>query len=294
MEEKHMAASVAAKIRKKERYTIDDLLRIMSFLRSEHGCPWDREQTHDSIKGNVVEEAYEVVEAIDGKDPDRIADELGDVLLQVVFHSQMASESGDFDFSIVVKKICDKLLSRHTHLFGGNGDSADTAESVIALWDRNKRKEKNHVSHSQAMKEVPGSFPALMRAHKIQKKAAGAGFDWKETADVAAKVEEEFAEVREAAAACSGGEGRGGGGGREKVEDEIGDLFFAMVNYARFLHVDPELALDKANRKFIRRFEAVEGRIVSSGRDMKEMSLEELDSVWDEVKADEREARDEA
>ncbi|MHB8964048.1 MAG: nucleoside triphosphate pyrophosphohydrolase [Saccharofermentanales bacterium] len=279
---------------KKETYTMEDLLEIMRFLRSENGCPWDRAQTHQSIKSNVVEEAFEVVDAIGGNEPDRIADELGDLLLQVVFHSQMASEAGDFDFSDVLRHICDKLISRHTHLFGETDDKADSAETVLAIWDRNKLKEKKQASHAHAMEEIPRGFPALLRAYKIQKKAARAGFDWKETDDVAAKVEEEFNEVREAVKLRSIGGDPRGATMQDELEGEIGDLFFALVNYARFLDIEPETALDRANTKFIRRFAEVEKRAAGTGRDMKAMTLAELDVLWEDVKTDERKVDDEA
>ena len=270
-------AAAAGRDFRKDAYGMEDLLALMRFLRSGHGCPWDREQTHRSIRSNVVEEAFEVVDAIDSGKPERLADELGDLLLQVVFHSQMADEDGTFDFNDVVGNICEKLISRHTHLFGEDAGQAGSAESVLALWDRNKTKEKNHDRASQAMKDIPRGFPALMRAYKIQKKAARVGFDWKETDDVAAKVEEEFAEVRSAAHP-------------EEIGDEIGDLLFAVVNYARFLHVDPEMALDRANAKFIRRFEAMEDRILASGQALEDMDLSALDAFWDKVKEDERKA----
>ncbi|MHB1454545.1 MAG: nucleoside triphosphate pyrophosphohydrolase [Saccharofermentanales bacterium] len=279
---------------KKDTYAMEDLLEIMRFLRSENGCPWDRAQTHQSIKSNVVEEAFEVVDAIDSSEPDLISDELGDLLLQVVFHSQMADEAGDFDFSDVLRNICDKLITRHTHLFGEITDKADSAESVLALWDKNKLKEKKQTSHAHAMKEIPRGFPALMRAYKIQKKAARAGFDWKETGDVASKVEEEFAEVREAVAIRNSGGDTLRRKDQDELEGEIGDLFFALVNYARFLDIEPEIALDKANSKFIRRFEEVEKRTAGSGRGMEEMTLTELDAVWEDVKTDERKAKNEA
>lgn len=293
MDNNNPAAAQAGFNFKKDTYTMEDLLEIMRFLRSENGCPWDREQTHQSIKSNVVEEAFEVVDAIDSSEPGRISDELGDLLLQVVFHSQMASEADEFDFSDVLRAICDKLISRHTHLFGENTDKADSAESVLALWDRNKLKEKKQTSHTHAMKAIPRGFPALLRAYKIQKKAARAGFDWKETDDVAAKVEEEFAEVREAVAIRNSGNDFSRAMNQDELEGEIGDLFFALVNYSRFLDIEPEIALDKANTKFIRRFEEVENRTAGSGLDMKAMSLPELDVIWEDIKTSERKAKDE-
>lgn len=258
----------------KDKYTVDDLLRIMRFLRSPEGCPWDREQTHMSIRGNVVEEAYEVVDAIESSSSERVSDELGDLLLQIVFHSQMAKEAGEYDFEDVVGNICRKLVSRHTHIFGEDSEKGKSSEAVLDLWDSNKKKEKKHTSQTQAMLDVPRSFPSLLRAYKIQRKAAKAGFDWKETDDVAAKVEEEFREIREAV-------------NRDEVIDEFGDLLFSVVNYARFLEIDPELALDRANNKFIRRFGKVESLADENGLNMKDMSIDELDKLWEKVKADE-------
>lgn len=265
----------------KKRHSIEELLALMKLLRSEKGCPWDREQTHQSIKKNVIEEAYEVVDAIDSEDPEMISEELGDLLLQVVFHSQMASESGKFDFSDVVDHICRKLISRHSHIFGENTDVAETPESVLDLWDRNKKKEKKNQSRlAHEMKEIPRAFPSLQRAEKIQKKAKKAGFDWDDRADVIAKIQEELAEAEEAFQISDKDERQ------KKTELEIGDLLFAVVNYARFLSVEPEIALDKANQKFIRRFEFVEDQVTAAGKKMQELSLTDLDRIWDRAKKD--------
>lgn len=294
---------------KKENYKIDDLLQLMAFLRSENGCPWDREQTHDSIKHNVIEEAYEVVDAISSNDPGMLSDELGDLLLQVVFHSQMAKEANEFDFDDVVRSICEKLISRHTHLFGENNDAAastvdmnlngnvnlnengnvderlnhDTKstlspEDVISLWEKNKKKEKNQGSQAQSMKEIARALPALMRAYKIQRKAAQSGFDWDNIDDVTLKIHEELDEIKGAMQTADPLERN------EKVEMELGDLLFSVVNYARFLGVDPEVALDKSSNKFIRRFERVEQEFTGRNIDMKSTPLSELDEVWDRIK----------
>lgn len=265
---------------KKENYKIDDLLELMKFLRSENGCPWDREQTHDSIKHNVIEEAYEVVDAISSKDPGMLSDELGDLLLQVVFHSQMAKETDEFDFDDVVRSICEKLISRHTHLFSENEDAAESPEDVVSLWEKNKKKEKNQGSQAQSMKEIARALPALMRAYKIQKKASQSGFDWDNIDDVTLKIHEELDEIKGAMRTSDPQERIA------KVEMELGDLLFSVVNYARFLGVDPEIALDKSSNKFIRRFERVEQEFTNRNIDMKSSPLSELDEVWDRIKTE--------
>jgi len=272
----------------KDHYSIEDLLSLMAFLRSDKGCPWDREQTHQSIKKNVIEEAYEVVDAIDCDQPERLMDELGDLLLQAVFHSQMAAEAKDFDFAEVADHLCKKLISRHTHLFGAEKDEAGSPEKVLALWEKNKKKEKNQQKQTQAMKEIPRVLPALQRAYKIQKKAKQVGFDWQERDDVLAKVKEEIAETEESFHKLESCEKKDYDECRREVELEIGDLLFAVVNYARFLDVEPEIALDKANRKFIRRFEFVEEKVLSEGKKMESLSLPELDDIWNDAKAAER------
>lgn len=281
----------------KDNYSMQDLLSLMSFLRSDNGCPWDREQTHQSIKKNVIEEAYEVVDAIDSSTPERLSDELGDLLLQVVFHSQMASESSEFDFSEVVDHLCKKLISRHTHLFGEQLDHADSPEKVLALWEKNKKSEKKQHKQTQAMIEIPRVLPALQRAYKIQKKAKQVGFDWEERCDVIAKIEEEIIEVEEAFQKLETSEKYGKESiekvnesieNKKELEMEIGDLLFAVVNYARFLDIEPEIALDKANQKFINRFEFVEENVLSSGKKMEHLSLVELDQIWNEAKVDEK------
>lgn len=266
----------------KQRYTIEDLLELMKYLRSENGCSWDIKQTHKSIRDNVIEEAYEVVDAIDSENPRRLTDELGDLLLQIVFHSQMGNEAGTFDFNDVTDHISKKLISRHTHLFGENPDTADSPEMVLELWNKNKKKEKNHINHTQEIKDIPRNIPALLRAYKIQKKARKSGFDIENITDVLAKIKEEIAETQEATEIINDNDRI------IRTEHEIGDLLFTVVNYARFLEVDPEIALDKANQKFIRRFEAVENKVMSEGKRMEKMPISELDIFWDEVKKEER------
>lgn len=271
----------------KERYTIDELRALMAFLRSPEGCPWDREQTHDSIKKNLLEEAYEAIDAIDSEDPARICDELGDVLMQVVFHAQMSAEHGSFDFDDVISGICRKLISRHTHIFAG--DSSGTASEVLGLWEKNKKKEKGLKSQSQVLKDVPRSLPALQRSYKVQQKAAGVGFDWDDKQGPLEKIHEELSEITQAEletqAAVEAGVMTSEQAGRV-IAGEVGDLLFATVNYARHLKVQPEMALSSSTEKFIRRFSAVEEMAIQQGLDLNEMSLTELDHLWDKVKAE--------
>ncbi len=272
----------------KEKYSMEDLLELMRFLRSEKGCPWDREQTHRSLRKNVVEEAYEVVDAIEAGIPERLADELGDLLLQIVFHTQIADEENEYRFSDVADHLCKKLISRHTHLFGEVKDVAPSPENVAALWEKNKKKEKNQQKQTQAMKEIPRVLPALTRAYKIQKKARQVGFDWDDRKDVLAKLQEEIFEAEDAFEREKACGARDKESLRDHVETEVGDLLFAAVNYARFLDVEPEIALEKANRKFMRRFEFVEEKIFAEGKKMEHMTLAELDRYWDEAKAEEK------
>lgn len=269
----------------KERYTIEELRALMAFLRSPEGCPWDREQTHDSIKKNLLEEAYEAIDAIDSEDPAKICDELGDVLMQVVFHAQMASEDDCFDLDDVISGICRKLISRHTHIFAG--DNSGTASEVLGLWEKNKKKEKGLKSQSQVLKDVPRSLPALQRSYKVQQKAAGVGFDWEDKQGPLDKIHEELAEIVQAEletqAAIEAGEMTVEQAGRV-IAGEVGDFLFASVNYARHLKVQPEMALSSSTEKFIRRFTAVEEMAAQEGLNISDMSLTELDMLWDKVK----------
>ncbi len=269
----------------KEQYTLDELITIMAFLRSENGCPWDKVQTHDSIKKNLLEEAYEAIDAIDSGIPERLADELGDVLMQVVFHAQMASESEQFDFNTVVSGICRKLISRHTHLFGD--DQADTPDAVLDNWEKNKRKEKGHQNQSQVLTDVPRSLPALQRGFKVQQKAAQVGFDWDTAEGPREKIAEELQEIDEILAftqrAVAEGEMTAEQAGRE-VAAEVGDLLFAAVNYARHLKVQPEMALTQTTDKFIRRFTDMERMAADEGIELDSLSLTELDALWEAAK----------
>jgi len=249
----------------------EELVRVMAQLRAPGGCPWDREQTHRSLRPYLLEEAYEALEAVDAEDWPRLSDELGDVLLQVVFHAQLASERGDFDVEDVCEKIVTKLKRRHPHVFADS--VADTPDEVIDRWEKLKREEVGYEERESAIDGVPEILPALQRAYKLQKRASRAGFDWPEISGPRAKVDEELREVDEAE-------------GDAAVEDEIGDLLFAVVNLARFLDVEPEGALRRANERFSRRFRAVEEQAGGSER-LREMDLEEMDVLWERAKAEE-------
>lgn len=255
-----------------KKYTIDDLLDIMVKLRGENGCPWDKVQTHQSIKKSMIEECYEAIDALDSGNDHAFANELGDVLLQVVFHARIAEERGAFNFDDVVNEICTKLITRHTHVFGA--DKAVSAEEALGQWEKNKKKEKNLDSYTAMLKDVPHYLPALMRSEKIQKKAGSVGFDWQETEPVYDKVNEEIAELKEAAKT----------GNAERIEEEYGDLLFSVVNLGRHLKLTPEIALTKASDKFIKRFEKMEAEAVKDNLDMAQLSLGELDKLWENSK----------
>ena len=257
----------------KEKYGFDDLLHIMEILRAPGGCPWDREQTHASIKQSFIEETYEVIEAINKDDKVLLCEELGDVLLQVVFHAQMEKEAGVFDMSNVCDGICKKLIERHPHVFG-EVQVASSAE-VLDNWDTIKRKSKQQATQGEAMQKIPLELPALMRAQKLQSKAKKAGFDWDDVSGAYDALQREVEELRQAQAE----------GDSAKMQDELGDVLFSAVNIARFLDVDAEQALMGANDKFMTRYLLVEKLAQSRGINMKETPIEELDKLWDEAKA---------
>ncbi len=254
----------------KSRYDVLDLEKIVALLRSERGCPWDREQTHESIRRNFLEEAYEAVEAIDNKDPAHLLEELGDVLIQIVFHARIEEEQGSFNFGDVADAICKKLIYRHPHVFGDV--KAENSDEVMLNWDQLKRAEKGQPTTASAMDSVASSLPALWRAEKIQDKAKKVGFDWPDVSGALEKVFEEADELKEA---VQSGEG---------VEEELGDLLFAAVNVARFAGVDPEDALHAACVKFAGRFKYVEQEAARLGRELKDMTLEEMDRLYTEAK----------
>ncbi len=256
----------------KDKYDIGDLLEIMRCLRSPGGCPWDAEQTHESIRNSFIEETYEVIEAINKKDKVLLQEELGDVLLQVVFHARMEEEEGSFDFSDVCDGICKKLVERHPHVFGDV--NVENTDDVLRNWDTIKRKSKGQKTQGSAMEKIPKEMPALMRAEKIQSKAKKAGFDWDEIDGALEALESEIRELREAMQS----------GEKKEIENEMGDVLFSCVNVSRFLDVDPELALTASNEKFIARFLEVERLAKEQGIDMRTKTIEELDELWKQAK----------
>ncbi|QXM07228.1 nucleoside triphosphate pyrophosphohydrolase [Crassaminicella indica] len=261
-------------------YTMKDLLKIMKKLRGKDGCPWDKEQTHASLKPYVIEEAYEVLEALDKQDMVLLQEELGDLLLQVVFHSQIASEFGDFDISDVITGICRKLIDRHPHVFAEL--HVDSTSGVIKNWEEIKRKEKNEKTYTESLKRIPKALPALMKSYKVQEKAAKVGFDWDDVGDAIKKVREELEELLEVYNTDK----------YDQITEEVGDLIFAVVNVARFLKVDPEMALNKTIQKFIDRFEFIEMTAQNDGRKLEEMSLNEMDELWNLAKIHKNKKKD--
>ena len=256
----------------KENYDINDLVDIVEILRSPDGCPWDREQDHKSIRRDFLEETYEVIEAINKDDKDLLLEELGDVLLQVVFHTQIEREKGTFDLSDVADGVCKKMIERHPHVFGDV--NVTTSEQVLDNWDVIKKRTKSQKTQTESMLSIPREFPALMRADKVQKKAAKVGFDWDSVEGAFQKVHEELDELKEAVMM----------GAQDNAREELGDLLFSVVNVSRFIKVDSEEALTGATDKFIDRFSKVEKMADERGLVMKETSLEELDKLWDEAK----------
>ena len=258
------------------KYNFNDLLDIMEKLRSDKGCPWDKEQTHESLTNCMIEEAYEACDAISEKDSEKMTEELGDVLLQVVFHAQIGSEDGTFNIYDITDAICRKLIFRHPHIFGDKKFS--TSAQVLESWEKLKIKEKGYESESDSMNRIPKNFPALMRASKIQTKAQRVGFDWPDVSGAFDKIYEETAEFKQAIAQND----------VSKQKEEAGDLLFAVVNVCRFLGIDSEQSLNASSEKFIRRFTHVENSCINKGLNMKHMTIEELDKYWDEAKNENR------
>lgn len=245
----------------------EELVDIVKQLRKE--CPWDRVQTNDSIKAATIEEAYEVVESIDNKNYAELRNELGDLLFHIVFHSVMAEEINKFKLAEVIDSIKEKLIRRHPHVFGEV--VVDGAEQVKKNWETIKLEE----GRDSVLEGVPENLPSLQRAHRLQEKAAKVGFDWERKEDVWKKVIEEIEEMHQSEKEES----------KEELENEIGDVFFALVNYARFLNINPEYALRKTNKKFVRRFNYVENKILETGRKISESNLQEMDKFWEESKS---------
>lgn len=254
----------------KLRYDYNDLLDVIRILRSPDGCPWDREQTHTSIRRGMLEEAYEACEAIDHDDPAMMCEELGDVLMQVVFHADIERQSGRFNMDDVIDGVVKKLIYRHPHVFGDAHE--DSAESVLVSWEALKRKEKGQASTTDALDSVARSLPGLWRAEKLQTKAAKTGFDWPDINGAMDKLDEEVAELRQAVAEKS------------NIFEELGDVLFAAVKVARFADIDPEDAINATCEKFIHRFGAVEQGAAKQGRSIGELTLNEMMQLWDEAK----------
>lgn len=254
----------------KNSYDVNDLIRIVSILRAPGGCQWDGEQTHESIRRNFLEEAYEVAEAIDRNSTEMLKEELGDVLLQVVFHTSIEEDAGRFNLDQVADGVCKKLIYRHPHVFGTV--SVTSTEEILSNWEELKKVEKGQASQADAVDAVARTLPALWRAEKVQKKAAKVGFDWDHISGALDKLSEEAEEVR----AAVSGDG--------DPAEELGDLLFAAVNVSRFLNVDPEDALHAASDKFAVRFRRVEEEVAAQGKRMEDMTLSQLDDIWNRIK----------
>lgn len=254
----------------KKSYGFDDLVLLVEVLRSDKGCPWDREQDHKSIRKDLIEETYEVVEAIDTENPMLLREELGDVLLQVVFHAQIEREAERFTMDDVANDICVKLIHRHPHVFGEV--SADTSDKVLSNWEKIKSEEKHRNTITDKLKAIPPMLPALMRAEKVGKKAKC--FDFADEDEVVEKIHEEMAELRVASVA----------GDADACEEEVGDLLLSITSLCRKLSIDPEVALNRATDKFIRRFELLENAVTAEGKTMENLSSEELNRIWNENK----------
>ena len=256
-------------------YNVKPITDVMNTLLGENGCPWDKEQTHESLRKNLLEEAHEVVEASDSNDMVHLKEELGDVLLQVVFHAKLAEQEGHFNLNDVVNAITEKMIRRHPHIFADV--KADDAETVLTNWEEIKKQEKAGKGETESksiMSKLPPTLPALMKAEKVQQKAHRVGFDWDDIEGPKAKIVEELDEIDAAM--------RGDG----DVEEEVGDLLFSAVNLARFAKVDPEQALNRSVQQFVTRFQAMEAKIMLDKKEFAQYTLEELDEIWDACKAE--------
>ena len=256
-------------ISKKTVYNIDNLLRIVKILRGPDGCPWDMKQTHQSIRQHVIEEAYEVVDAIDNDDMDNLIEELGDLLFQVVFHAELGSEDGYFNFNDILNNLCSKMYFRHPHVFGDV--KADNADEALESWEASKAEQKKLSSYTDNLKDVPKSLSTLSRSFKIQKRAADVGFDWPDAEGAIEKIKEELLEFIDEYKNHD----------EHKMESEFGDLLIALVNLARFVNINPDVALNRTINKFINRFEYIENH---AEKDLKQMTLKEMDELWEESK----------
>ena len=255
---------------KKELF--EELIGVIATLRSENGCPWDREQTHKSLKSTLIEETYETLEAIDAGDPQKLKEELGDLLLNIMLQAQIAAEHKDFDIYAVIETLTEKLIRRHPHVFG-NVD-VENSDEVVKNWEEIKRQEAGYEDRKSVLDGIPDALPTLLRAQKIQNRAARVGFDWDELVDVVAKVDEELQEVKASISA----------GKPEAISMELGDLFFAIVNLCRFMQIQAEETLRGANRKFVTRFKWMEAELERRGTNFESQDLESLDAIWEEAK----------
>lgn len=256
--------------------TLDDLVEIMAKLRGTPGCPWDKSQTHETLKPYIIEEAYEVIDAIERNNKQDFIEELGDLLLQIVFHSRLAEERGEFDIGDVIEGVCEKMIRRHPHIFGDV--NVEGTDEVLENWEEIKLEEKAMKSEAESMMNLPKTLPALMKAFKVQDKAARVGFDWDDVSGALDKVYEELDELKEVYNA----------GNSDKIREEMGDLLFACVNVARFLEVEPELALNDAVKKFINRFNFVEATATKFDKNLRDMSLQEMEELWQQSKIQEK------
>lgn len=259
----------------KQKELFESLVDVIATLRGENGCPWDREQTHSSLKSTLIEETYETVEAIDSGDSNHLKEELGDLLLNIMLQAQIADESENFDIYDVIESLIEKLIRRHPHVFG-NVD-VESADEVVKNWESIKSQEEGYEDRESVLDGIPVALPALLRGQKIQKRAARVGFDWDNISDVINKIEEELKEVNDSLK----------NNDQDEIEMEIGDLLFAVVNLCRFVDLQAEETLRKANRKFVRRFKRMETELNTQGKDISDQSLEELDRIWNKIKKDE-------
>jgi tetrapyrrole methylase family protein/MazG family protein len=248
------------------------LVELMSTLRGPDGCPWDRKQTAESLKPFLVEECYEVIDAIEDGAPDKVRDELGDLLFQIVFHARLAEEAGRFTIHDVITAIREKMIRRHPHVFGS--EAASTPDEVAANWEEIKRREKGYEDRRSILEGVPKELPSLLRAHRLQERAARVGFDWAHLNEALPKLDEEITEFKESLKTADAG----------KIEEELGDVFFMLVNISRFLGVNPEEALRKTISKFIHRFRHIEEHAEQAGRSLNDMTLDEMETLWQDAK----------
>lgn len=267
------------------------VVELMATLRAQNGCPWDRKQTHESLKPYLLEEAYEVIETIDQRDQQKLQEELGDVLLQVLFHSQIAAEAGSFTVEDVIETLATKLIRRHPHVFGTGNTTGQVSnsEQVLAQWEDIKRAEREAAGNTQsALDGVPKTLPALLRAYQIQARAARVGFDWPHNAagleQIFGKVTEEVDEMKEALAQVGAEGSPNKTGGQTEIEAELGDILFSLVNLARFVKVNPEEALRRSTNRFVDRFHLVEAQAAEQGKSLTNMTLAEMDLLWEEAK----------